>query len=523
MKTSPSNLTLEQKVGQMFIAGFPGTKVTPEVKYLFRDLCFGGVILFKRNMKDLKQTKALIRELQEIAQEATGLPLFVAVDEEGGPIVRLPKGATIFPGPMALAATKSVAHVKAVARATARELQSLGFNLNFAPVVDVATEPTNPVIGVRAFSSDPRRVGELGATYIQAHQAEGVLATAKHFPGLGSATKDPHATLPALYRTRGELEETELPPFRAAVRAGVSCVMVSNAWYPRLVREPGIPACFSPRIVSGLLRKEFGFPGLIVTDDLAMGAVAGNFPGSQSALSSLHAGCDLLLIGHDPHLQALARKSLLWALNNGQFSERRLEESLGRIREAKSRLASRKSKIPLSDPRLAQQVIEQSLTLLRNDPDLLPLPRKLPGPLGLIFPEVSRAVPMDEDEEPSRILEALLSPHYSVKGSTFGFHPSREEVDRAKALAASCALVILGTYTATLSRGQTRLIRLVLIQNPKVIQVSLRNPYDLVLFPQIPCALASYSFRPPAMEALAKVLLGKLTPKGTLPVSIPGI
>jgi beta-N-acetylhexosaminidase len=534
MKNSMDTLTLEQKVGQLFMVGFPGTRVTTEVRYLFRDLCFGGVILFKRNLNDVDQTRALIRELQDFALEATGLPLFVAIDEEGGPIVRLPKGSPIFPGPMALAATKSITNVRAIARATARELKSLGFNLDFAPIMDVASEPRNPAIGVRSFGEDPDLVSQYGSAYIQALQTQGIMATAKHFPGLGACAKDPHLTLPMVFQDRDHLERIDFPPFRAAVSSRVSWVMVSNACYPVLEREPGLPACLSRSIVSGLLRKELGFNGLIVTDDLTMGAVSRRFTIAEASLRSLKAGCDQVLICRQPRVQALARKSVLRAFQARELTEKRLGESLERILKAKSFLtpyASRRSEaeIPIHrdlmphTSRLAQQVIERSVTLVKSALPLVPLPRNLGGSLGLILPAVSRVVPMAVEEEPSQTLVPFLSAHYKVHSIQIGITPSRDDIRKAKSLAQSSAAIIFGSYNALQSRIQAKLVRQLLRLNGNLIVVSLRNPYDLTTFPGVPCFIVAYSFRPPAMEALAKVLLGEIKPKGVLPVNIPGL
>lgn len=505
------------------MVGFPGTKVTPEVRHLFRDLCFGGVILFKRNMQDVEQTRAFIRELQELSLEATGLPLFVAVDEEGGPIVRLPKGSPIFPGPMAIAATKSIANLQAIARATAQELLSLGFNLNFAPVMDVASDPGNPALGVRSFGEDPAQVSSYGSAYIKAFESQGIMATAKHFPGLGSCTKDPHRTLPIVFQDRDHLERTDFPPFRAAIQSGVPWVMVSNASYPFLEREPGLSACLSRRIVTGLLREELGFDGLIVTDDLTMRAVARRMPVAEASLRSLKAGCDQILICHQPRLQVLARKMILRPFQAGDLSEQRLGESLNRILQAKSRLTPHSSLLTPHASRLAQKVFEHSISLVKCALPLVPLPGKLRGPVGLILPEVSQAVPMDADEEPLRTLTPLLSAQVKVHPVRIGIEPSRDDISKALSLAQSSAAIIFGSYNAHQSRFQVKLVRQLYRQNHNLIVVSLRNPYDLAAFPEVPCYLAAYSFRPPAMQALAKVLLGELKPKGVLPITIPGI
>lgn len=523
MKAFTSDLTLEQKVGQLFMVGFSGTRVTPEVRHLFRDLCFGGVVLFKRNIEDAEQTRALIHELKDISLKATGLPLFVAVDEEGGPIVRLPKGSPVFPGPMALAATRSIANARTVAKTTAQELRSLGFNFNLAPVVDVLREPANLVIGPRSFGGDPKSVGAFAGAYIRALQSQGVLAAAKHFPGLGSSTRDPHDTLPVIPTSRKELKEKDLLPFGEAIRSGVSSVMVSNAYYSRLDREFGLPACFSRRIVTGLLRRGLGFNGLVLSDDLDMDAVARRYSMSEAARRTFSAGCDLLLVCQRTTSQALARKSLFYAFRSGDLPLTRLEGSLSRIQEAKVRLSPSSSPGSTVSTARLQQITEQGITLAKCERPLVPLPRKLGGPLGLIVPRLSELVPVGDDAEPIRILHPLLSSRYEVKALGVGIKPGTEDFQKAAALARECPLVLFTSYDAHRNRRQPRLVRLLVRNNPNVVVAALRNPYDYLLFSEVPCYLAAYSFRRPALEALAKVLLGEIKPRGTLPVTIPGL
>ncbi|MFW6229939.1 MAG: glycoside hydrolase family 3 protein, partial [Halanaerobium sp.] len=280
-------MSLEEKVGQLFQVGFSGSTVNDEIKDLIENYHIGGVIYFSRNIKNPAQTAELSNNLQQLALDSgSGFPLFISADQEGGTVTRL-KGATHFPGNMALGAAQSKNLTEKVAQATASELKNLGINVNLAPVLDVNNNPANPVIGVRSFGEDPELVAELGMSYIKGLQSEGITATAKHFPGHGDTDTDSHLDLPIIKHQRSRLDEVELYPFKKAIEAGVDSIMTAHVYFPAIEKEEGIPATLSKSVLTDLLRDELKFEGLIITDCMEMNAIVNTFGTVEGAVRTI--------------------------------------------------------------------------------------------------------------------------------------------------------------------------------------------------------------------------------------------
>lgn len=277
--------------GQLLFVGFSGTEVPRDLARLLGQGRIGGVILFSRNITGPEQLRGLVRDLHEAAPPE--VPLLVAIDQEGGRVQRLKAPWTLWPPMRQLGRRDEPETTAAVARALARELSDLGIGLDFAPVVDVDTNPANPVIGDRSFATTPEAVARHGAAFIAAMQDAGVAACAKHFPGHGDTRSDSHLELPRLPHDLDRLREVELPPFRAAVAAGVASVMTAHVLFEGLDRRR--PATLSPEVMH-LLRGELAYDGVVFSDDLEMKAVADHFTPEQRVRGSLEAGCDALLV-----------------------------------------------------------------------------------------------------------------------------------------------------------------------------------------------------------------------------------
>ncbi len=278
--------------GRLFMFGVYGTKPSRDTVSLYKSTGATGLLLLARNIETPAQTKAFVDELEQ----RLGRPLLVAVDHEGGWVLRFVSGVTAFPGNAALGRARDPRLAYAVGRQMARELAPLGIRMNLAPVLDVATKDYNPGIGIRSFGSDPRLAGVLGAAFTRGLQEHGVSACAKHFPGKGAATVDAHVDLPTIRLPRPAFEKTHLAPFRAAVAAGVDAVMTSHVRFPAY---DSVPATFSSKIVRDVLRGTLGYKGLIVSDDLCMGAITKRWPVAEATLRCLDAGHDVLMIAHD--------------------------------------------------------------------------------------------------------------------------------------------------------------------------------------------------------------------------------
>lgn len=265
-----SKMTLEEKIGQMFQVGFKGTKVTSDIKEMIEDYYVGGIIYFRRNIESLQQVSGLSNELQILsASKRPGLPLMISTDQEGGMVSRL-VGGTHFPGNMILGATRNVRLAKRDGQAIARQLKAVGINMDFAPVLDVNNNPLNLVIGARSFGGDPLLVANLGIAFIKGMQAEGVITCAKHFPGHGDTAIDSHLGLPVIKHGKEHLEKVELYPFKQAIKVGVDSIMTAHIYFPALEPRKGVPATLSYNVLTGLLRRELGFAGLIISDCMEM-------------------------------------------------------------------------------------------------------------------------------------------------------------------------------------------------------------------------------------------------------------
>ncbi len=329
-------MTLSHKIGQMLLFGW---QTDTQATVLIDDLHVGGVVLMGRNIQPLGRMKATIAGLQHRAQAAGLPPLFVAVDQEGGRVQRL--------GPPHYAKRATAREIGRSSPETARtaaqeigtELRQLGFNWDFAPVLDVDSNPRNPVIGDRSYGTDPEQVAAMGVAAMRGFQEDArVLACGKHFPGHGDTDTDSHFALPRITHDLAHLEAVEMVPFRAAIKAGIAAIMTSHILFSAL--DPTLPATLSPAILTGLLREKMGFGGLIITDDLEMKGVADGWGAAEAAVLAVEAGADVLLCCHEWETQKAIQAALLAAVVNGRIAEGRLDESLARIAAAKVRWIS---------------------------------------------------------------------------------------------------------------------------------------------------------------------------------------
>jgi beta-N-acetylhexosaminidase len=315
---------LERAAAKMFCVGFDGTSVTPSVRRLI-DRGVSGVVLFGRNVQSPQQTAELTAELKLIA----GRPLMIAVDQEGGRVIRLKNGFTNVPAMRAVGQAGDENLAREVGRVLGRELRAVNFDVDFAPVLDVDTNPDNPVIAHRSLSRDPDVVSRLGCAIIQGMQSEGVAACGKHFPGHGDTSQDSHLHLPRLPHAMDRLNRVELPPFEAAVRAGVAMIMTAHVVFEPL--DENYPATMSKPVLDGLLRKRLGFEGVIVSDALEMKAIAAHFPVEQVVTRGVDAGIDVFAACEESDLRDRAIDALIHAVERGEVSRDRLAESARRI------------------------------------------------------------------------------------------------------------------------------------------------------------------------------------------------
>jgi len=321
-----SELPLSRLCGQIIVGGFDGPELSPRFAAALADGRRGGAILFRRNLPDVASAARLCRAIAAAAP--ADLPPFVGVDQEGGRVTRMPPPFLTLPPMRALGEIGDLDLIRRAARAVGVELAAVGFNLDFAPVLDVDSNPANPVIGDRSFGRDPDLVARAGVAFGLGLQDSGVLASGKHFPGHGDTSVDSHLDLPVVAHDRARLDAVELPPFRAAAGAGIATLMTAHVVCEGL--DPGVPATLSRAVCTNLLRGELGFWGALFSDDLEMAAIAARYTVEDAAVAAVAAGCDVLLVCKQEDLQDRAHEALVKKAEQDAAFRRRCVEAVDR-------------------------------------------------------------------------------------------------------------------------------------------------------------------------------------------------
>ncbi|WP_370222251.1 glycoside hydrolase family 3 N-terminal domain-containing protein [Cytobacillus sp.] len=533
------NMSIEEKVGQMLMPDFrtwKGKNVTemlPEIEKLVKDYHLGGVILFRENVVTTEQTATLVSDYQKAADK---FGLLMTIDQEGGIVTRLQSG-TDMPGNMALGAARSEEISRKVGKAIGEELASLGINMNFAPVMDVNNNPDNPVIGVRSFGEDPQLVADMGVAYTQGLQSAGVAATAKHFPGHGDTAVDSHLGLPEVPHDKDRLKEVELYPFQKGMEAGIDAIMTAHVTFPKIDdtkaiskktgEEIAVPATLSHKVLTELMREEMGYDGVITTDAMNMNAIAEHFGPVDAAIRAVKAGTDIVLM--PVGLQEVA-EGLLKAVENGEISEKRIDSSVERILTLKIKRGIIKEETPQPiDEKIAnaleivgseehkqieKEAAERSVTLVKHDKDVLPL--QLSSEDHIVV--VGNTYIAD-------LKNAISKFHANTTVIQTSSYALTEE---QKQLIRNASAVIVGSYTFNVSgrspdSAQMKMVNSIVAESEApVIAVGIRNPYDIMAYPEVDAYIAQYGFRAASFDASAGVVFGQVNPSGKLPVTIPG-
>ncbi|GBF73712.1 hypothetical protein PA598K_02028 [Paenibacillus sp. 598K] len=323
-----SEMSVEEKVGQLVIFGLEGTTLQDETREMIERYAVGGFILYKDNVDTLAQTVELGNQLKAANREH-GIPLLLGIDQEGGRVDRMPGGVSKVPAPEKIAAKDDKSYTYASGQALGLQVRALGLNLDFAPVLDIDSNPDNPVIGDRAYGHTPQSVIAHGLEAMEGLRASRVVPVVKHFPGHGDTDVDSHLDLPVIHKSRAELEDFELKPFAAAIDAETDAVMVAHLLIPDL--DPEYPASLSETIIDGLLRQELGFDGVVMTDDLTMQGITKQHTVGEAAVLSLRAGSDIVLIGHHHGQQAEVMETILASVREGELTEEQLDAKVGRV------------------------------------------------------------------------------------------------------------------------------------------------------------------------------------------------
>ena len=533
-----ARMSLQDKVAQMVMVGFHGQSIatSPELETMVGAYHVGGVVLLEANAHDPQQLSNLTAELGSLATSSgAGVPLFVAINHEGGIVVRITEGVTGLPGNMAVAAAGRPEYAYLSAALAAQELRAMGVNMNLAPVLDVNDNPLNPVIGTRSFGESPALAAEYGQLTVRGSQDNGVIAVAKHFPGHGSVAVDSHGGLPVLQASTGELMQHELVPFQAAIEEGVAGIMTAHIAVPAL-DDSDRPATLSPEILTGLLRQQMGYDGLILTDSLAMGGVSASRGQAQAAIEAVQAGADIVLSTTPVEAHIAIIQALVTAVQQGNIPVERIDQSVLRILRVKYAYGLFGS---LTTPDLrgvgspehqavADEIALRAVTLLRNDDDSVPLPSS-PARLLLVSPD---QLPPAASGDGTAFAELLRERGYEVTELVFNLDSggSRDYVyATAVAQALAYDVVVFGEWELIKrdvnwgDRWQEELIGALHQTGRPPIVVAWHNPAAILRCSQVPAFITAYGNTRAQVAAVVAALTGEQTPAGHLPITLPEV
>jgi len=508
-------MTVKQMLGQKLIFGFQGTQLPEEFKDLIREYQIGNVILFRYNVVSADQLRRLCSEIQTLILETTGYPAFIVIDQEGGLVSRLPEDAVTVPCAMAVAATDKPENARIAAEITIRQLQGLGINFNMAPVLDVNTNPENPVIGVRSFSDDPERAARFGEATVRAYAGTGIYCCGKHFPGHGDTSVDSHLGLPRVDKTLEELEQAELIPFRRCIEAGIPAIMTSHILFPN-IEKANVPGTMSRTIITDLLKNKLGFKGLVFSDCMEMSAIQKYYGTAAGTVAAFKAGVDLAGISKSLNLMWDTAKAVKEAAEAGEFDMDEIRQSVEKILAVKKSMvvepAPELCNLP-EDRELVRQMHRESITACEGIPPLADEHTFFCGCGNF------RASQVGNQDTDIRSFPEYMAAAFGGGAAVTSRNPDEEEIRRVTEEASRYEKIVLGTINAHLSQGQLQLARALAATGKNLTVVALRNPYDIPLLPECDCRIVAYDYSISSFEALKEVFRGGgMT--GKLPVKL---
>lgn len=501
-------LSLEQKIGQLFVTGFPGEEPSEEFLRLVREEKVGNVIFFTYNAKSKKQVAELTDFLSKRIIAETGVMPFITIDEEGGVVSRLPEGTAVMPSPMAQGNLGDEEMVRQGARITGKQLLSLGVNFNLAPSLDINSNQQNPVIGVRSFGEGAEQVCRFASVAVQGYSQAGIMCSGKHFPGHGDTETDSHLSLPVIHGAREQLGQRELMPFKKLIKEGIPAVTIAHIRVPAM--EPkDIPATMSRAIITDYLRGELGYRGLIISDCMEMDAIQKCFGIGKGVVEGLRAGIDLIFISHTPAAVMEGIEAVKKALKEGILSMERLDDAVSRILEAKRKYAGN-VKIDLAQAGTEEQITFANKFLQktvvpwhRHKSEKMPLGDK-PLFAGVIPSRVTLA---SSDVSAGWDFAHYMQQKFGGSAIRFSMAPSSEEICWILEKAKEASSVVIGTLNGHLHQGQKDLIgslnNLAKENRKKTALIALRNPYDLQYAAEEVFCIPLYEYSVRTMEAMS--------------------
>ena len=534
------SLTPRQKIAQLIVIGFSGHPMNTRTReyrkfvHLVGQEHVGGLILVNVSngrtvaKADPLEAASFINRMQRLST----IPLLVSADFERGASMRI-DATTVFPHAMAFSASRDPNEARAEGEITAREARALGVQWLFFPDADVNNNPDNPIINIRSYGENPADVSAFVSAFIAgAHSVPGarVLTTAKHFPGHGDTATDTHMNLATITGDKARLQEIEWAPFRAAIQSGTDSVMTAHIAVPAL-DDPGIPATLSPKILTGILRDELGFKGIVVTDALEMGGIAQGFSATQAPVMALEAGADVLLMPPDGEAAINAIEA---AVKSGKITQKRIDESVMRILTAKAKLGLASKKLvdleeihsvvdSVESNAVAQQIADRSVTLVRNEGGFVPL--KAAGSTAFFLLTEGRAS-VEGQAFSAEVRRRSATANVTLVDSTMSDADLNAAVQQASQashyVVAAFASVAAYRGSVALGGGFPMMLQKLIETKKPIALIALGNPYLLRSFPDVAAYMTTYSTVPPSEISAVKALFGEIAIGGKLPVTIPG-
>lgn len=520
-KFDVNNLSLDEKIGQLLMFGFEGESINQETIELIKTYKAGNVILFTRNIENGQQLYNLNQSLQKQAIDHLGIPMFIAIDQEGGMVSRIQKGATFFPGAMTISANGSLESCYQVGNKMGNELKHLGINMNFAPVLDINNNPKNPVIGVRSYSDKPEVVSQYGQAFIKGMQNH-IIATGKHFPGHGDTHVDSHLALPKVKYDLERLEKIEFVPFVDAINNGLKAMMSSHIDFPHLTKD-GLPTTLSKDVLTTLLREKLGFKGLIVTDGMTMKAIENNYGSVKASLMAVEAGANIYCICHLREKQIESLAYIKQAILNHDIDEKLIDQRVQLILDYKKQYIETLDFDQTYDDvkdvvenketqKFSYQIVEGAASLVKGKQLKLSNNALFIG----IMPKATTIA--DEALGHYDIFTGIEKEIKSLEIVKLPITPSHLDILAVIEKAKAYDQLVVTTYNGNVYQEQIKLIDYLSDLGKEMHVISMRNPYDLYYTKKIKNYVCLYEYTPNSIKVLLKYLKGNLKLKGKVPV-----
>lgn len=515
------DLDLRYKIGQMIMTGYPTEDITPELIELIEDYKVANVILFSYNLQDIERFRKNCQELHRRIEKSTGHPALISIDQEGGVVTRLPEEkACNVPGAMLIGATGNKEYAYQAGRITGEELRALGINMDLAPVLDVNTNPHNPVIGVRSYSSNPNVVKEFGCNMIRGLEESGIMSTVKHFPGHGDTAVDSHLGLPVVEKELDELLQAELIPFQSAIHQGVPCVMTSHILFPKLEKEKK-PATMSRAILTGLLREKLGFQGIIITDCLEMDAIKAYYGTANGAVEAVKAGAQMICISHTPALVKEAIGKIEAAVEAGEIPMEIIDQAVENILKYKEkyRIDHQKDETAIIGCKEHRDKVKEMFLsgITKVSEGEIPA---ITGDTIVLGSYAYRSTMASSHVDQGLHFGRYMAKRLNCRYLDVPVNPDSDTITSILSEIEDSANVVYGLYNGHLNAGQIALAQAIWQKGHELTAVTLRNPYDFALLNNKIHKVAAYEYNRSVFDALASILKKESPAKGKLPVML---